>query len=587
MVKSIRRICWLCCVLLTFNGAAQSPFYHYFQDSIKPGYRVSGGFDSVDVNAASYQHTLPSFFTPGYMPFSFDQLASYRQAPLKKRFSAIPHVGLRYSMGSNAHQLGVISYTQTIDSNTFVQMDYMRHTSQGAMRNASFESNSLQAYILHRKNRYATSVDIYFNGGKRALNGGLLGDTLSSPNFALVFQEVNKGNDNTGTTLTLTNSDAVYNEYRQFHVGWENYVSFTKDSLLKTGVFLNPKLQIANKRFVENGDLTAIYGGFTYDSLETRDLWQKSDIGASAGYFFHTRPFVLNAGVNATYWRFDNLDYRSDTTELSVFGDLLVSLRSGWEWRNNGRLNLAGALGEMTLSSALSKRFYFGEITAFAKFERAYPQVYQRTYYGNNVQYTWSDKELSTQLLLGGTLKATIKKIPVYLSGMLNSFDKLPLFIDSGWRQDTLTQLSVASFSVKADVKWRSLLVQPSILVQASNEEVVPNMIANMRFGFNGAIFKAKKLKACIGLDLGYTTSYKLMSYSPLMNTYVFSSKQQYFNAMPKLHAFAQFDLGYFRWFLRIENIEQAFIRTTNFEAVGYPVLPMQLRFGVSWDLFN
>jgi hypothetical protein len=56
---------------------------------------------------------------------------------------------------------------------------------------------------------------------------------------------------------------------------------------------------------------------------------------------------------------------------------------------------------------------------------------------------------------------------------------------------------------------------------------------------------------------------------------------------MPKLHFFSQFDLGYFRWFVRIENIEQLFQSETNMEAIGYPVLPTQLRFGVSWDLFN
>jgi hypothetical protein len=56
---------------------------------------------------------------------------------------------------------------------------------------------------------------------------------------------------------------------------------------------------------------------------------------------------------------------------------------------------------------------------------------------------------------------------------------------------------------------------------------------------------------------------------------------------MMKLHFYTQFDLGYFRWFIRVENIEQTFVKPTNFEGVGYPVTPLQLRFGVSWDFFN
>ena len=59
------------------------------------------------------------------------------------------------------------------------------------------------------------------------------------------------------------------------------------------------------------------------------------------------------------------------------------------------------------------------------------------------------------------------------------------------------------------------------------------------------------------------------------------------FNAMPKLNVFTQFDLGYFRWFVRFENIEQFWQKSVNFEALGYPVVPFQFRFGVSWDLFN
>jgi hypothetical protein len=56
---------------------------------------------------------------------------------------------------------------------------------------------------------------------------------------------------------------------------------------------------------------------------------------------------------------------------------------------------------------------------------------------------------------------------------------------------------------------------------------------------------------------------------------------------MMRLHVFSQFELGFFRWYLRVENIEQTFLKTTNQEALGYPVLPLQIRIGMSWDLFN
>jgi hypothetical protein len=123
--------------------------------------------------------------------------------------------------------------------------------------------------------------------------------------------------------------------------------------------------------------------------------------------------------------------------------------------------------------------------------------------------------------------------------------------------------------------------------IQLSETTVVPTYLFAARLGFNGALFKAKKMKTAMGFDLGYTSSYQLMEYVPYMQTITFSNTTQIYAAMPKLHFFANFDLGFFRWFLRLENIEQTFQKKINFEALGYPVVPMQFRFGVSWDLFN
>jgi hypothetical protein len=133
----------------------------------------------------------------------------------------------------------------------------------------------------------------------------------------------------------------------------------------------------------------------------------------------------------------------------------------------------------------------------------------------------------------------------------------------------------------------KRLFFQPSITVQLSEYTVVPKLLVAARVGFNGTLFKAKKMKTALGVDLGYTSSCQLMEYVPYMQTYSFSIATNTYAAMPKLHLFANFDLGFFRWFLRLENIEQTFQKKMNFEALGYPVVPMQFRFGVSWDLFN
>jgi hypothetical protein len=158
--------------------------------------------------------------------------------------------------------------------------------------------------------------------------------------------------------------------------------------------------------------------------------------------------------------------------------------------------------------------------------------------------------------------------------------------LDSAWRQDTLTNTQVLQANLRGDLSFKKLILQPSLHVAIAEKSFLPGYQAYLRFGFRGALFKAKKLQTSIGIDAGYIGSYQLMDFDPMLHVYTFSSTGKSFSAMPKLHVFANFDLGFFRWFLRVENIEQTFTKS-NQQLLGYPVVPLQLRFGFSWDLFN
>jgi hypothetical protein len=154
------------------------------------------------------------------------------------------------------------------------------------------------------------------------------------------------------------------------------------------------------------------------------------------------------------------------------------------------------------------------------------------------------------------------------------------------WRQDTLTDLTIFQASLRSDLSFGKLILQPSLHFASSDQAFLSGYQAYLRLGFRGALFKAKKLQTVIGLDAGYLGAYNLLDFDPLFHVYTFSSTAKTFDAMPKLHVFANFDLGFFRWFLRVENIEQSFWKS-NQQLIGYPVVPLQLRFGFSWDLFN
>jgi hypothetical protein len=553
------------------SGLAQSPFGNYFQDSLKPGHRISGKLDSVDANLATYQHTLPGDFNPFLFNFSFLDLNTVWMKPQLRRFSSIPHIAFEYSMGSKSAQFGKITYTQAIDSNTFIQFDYIRNSTAGNLRNSSFERNTAQLMLMHRSHYYGTILDASFYGSNNRLSNGTIGDSVRE-GFALQFQEVDKSN--------------TENKIKELHIDWKNYISFTKDSLQKIGLILQPRLDIQNLRYLETDTLEGIYGFYNYDSLNTADYWELASLKMNGGVFYKNRGFNIEAGLGTRYWDYDNMLVHQDTTEIHGFAALDMNIR-GYMLNAAANYTFVGASGETQITAEAKKAFRTNVFSAGGSFSRKFPQNYQRAYYGNTLSYNWTDKELFTKSSLKLNWTNKNRFVPFFAQAFVENNSKMPVFIQNRWRQDTLVSLNVLGIQAGFEYSYKKLLVQGRASYRESTGDLLPNWMFSGRIAYNGGLFKAKKLKTVTGIEIGYISHYQLLDFVPQMNTYTFVNSLRQFNDMMKLHFYTQFDLGYFRWFIRVENIEQTFVKPTNFEGVGYPVTPLQLRFGVSWDFFN
>lgn len=550
---------------------AQSPFGNYFQDTLKPGHRISGKLDSVDANMAKYQHTLPGDFNPFLFDFSFSDLNTNWFKPQARRFSSIPHIAFEYSMGSRADQFGKITYTQALDSNTFIQFDYIRRSNSGNLRNSSFERNYAQLGLMHRSNYYGTILDVSFYGNNNQFSDGLLGDSIRE-GFALLFQQVQK--ENAG------------NKMKEFHMDWKNYISFTKDSLQKIGVILQPKLDIKNQRYFERDTLEKIYGFYNYDSISTNDYWELASMRLNGGVFYKNRGFNIEAGLGTRYWDYDNMLIHQDTTEAYGFAALDLNLK-GYSLNALANYTFVGASGETQILGEAKKSFRINVFSLNAGLSRQYPENYQRAYYGNTLSYSWNSKILSTKTTAKFNWSNKNRYVPFFIQAFMENNSKMPVFIQNRWRQDTLTSLNTLGIQAGFEYSFKKLLIQGRASYRESTGDLLPNWLISGRIAYNGGLFKAKKLKTVTGIEVGYISHYQLIDFVPQMNTYSLLSTGQQFRDMMKLHFFTQFDLGYFRWFVRVENIEQTFLEPTNFEGVGYPVPSLQFRFGVSWDFFN
>ncbi len=543
----------------------QSPFYHAFQDTLKSNYRNTGTLDSVDVYLAPYQNTLPN--QQNYRTQFFQNSDNKNQTLL---LSAIPTFGLRFSMGSKLSQNAALTYRQVLDTGVFIQFIYQRNSSNGILRRSKWEENKLDAQLLIQKTRYTNWTKVYFRGIDAEQNFGLENDTVST-NFGLDFQAIER--------------ELAANRGREFEFLNENYFSFT-EAAAKIGLFLNPQLAIQNKRYTEKGDLENEYQLINFDSTNTNDYWEKSQASSKLGLFFENKNLFFKGGLNAKYWDFDNLTFHSDTTELDFISDVQVQFRKA-QLKASVDLNLLGAIGERAGTIQFSLPFSFLSMVVNVNYSKKYPQLFQRTYLGNNLNHSWSNRIVTERLTGELILNSKLEKLPMRFKIDYSQVNNQAFFLNQKFRQDTLQSISRFQLQLQGMFVLKRFFFQPIVNYSLMNSFFVSNYTAFARFGFDGVLLKSKKLKTVIGAEIGYQSAQELFDYSGLVDAYFPINSTSLFESTPKIHVFNSYDLGFLRWSIRFENLEQLFLKTQNYTALGFPIAPFQFRFGVSWDLFN
>lgn len=552
---------------------AQTVFFAPFEDSLAPGYRVSGSLDSTDWNCILQPYSNSPFrLKPSRLTSVSEYFQPFAPTFSKRRYSSIPHVGLLYAFGSAGTQTAKITYTQQTDTNHYLQFDYTKNFSNGAMRNANYDVNQFDFKWTSLYNRYAQRTELLFYSAIDGLNGGLLGDSLSNT-LGLAFQEVKK-------------ADAI-SEQKAVKFQSAHYWSFIQNESIKTGIFGSANVHVNNRRYTETGDLSVLYTIVQDDSTSTMDFYQFSSVAGQAGYFFETKPFALSFGPKISQINYDNRNLHQDSVLLNMIGDVSYAFKKSVRLNSHLDINLAGALGEMTSQTQLSTDVYGWKFVANVLFERAYPNWNQRAYSGNNLVYSWGNKQLATRLKGNAGIGRSFGQQSLKVTAGIEQLTNEVLFIDKRFRQDTLTSISHIYEKVVADLHWKKMVFQPSLTFHQVSYDLIPALQFNARLGYQGTLGKRKKLQTVLGVEGAYYSGFEHTAFVPIVGTYTFSSSGTGFQPMYNVAVFGQFDLGFLRWFFRVENLEQIGNTAPQQEALGYPILPLQIRLGISWDLFN
>ena len=576
-------LCGFVLLFFLFPAFGQRELLFSEIDTINFSYRTGGKIDSIDLYNAFHLSNLPGggFNLRGN---TFDALQFYKQPGLLNsrsipdniplRTSAFPHLGFTYSFGSKANQFFGVDYTHAFGSNALLNVQILRNSSNGFMRNAAFKNNLLQIDFRRKGDFYSVNLRGYYQNDTTGLNHGVVNDSVIDQ-FGLIFAPVR--------------SDVAGSRIRQGNLVLENYFNLLKDSAKGFGIYTKHAYDVVNRVYWERDSIYALYPVINIDSFSTRDQHQTASLKNTGGLYLSGKNLTLQGGIYYRYWDYQNLGTHRDTTEIGLDGKL--NFRSGsLSLEDELTFNIIGAANEFR--NSLKAGYNFKGIGLVGNFilEGLLPEPHQRFYFANNYSYELTEMKLQKRTLLN--LRAEYpfgneQKIGLSFTS-LAMFDNY-FFIEDRWRNDTLSSVSVNTIKTDASVHYRFVYFQPSLQFNfnTSNFNFVPDYDLRARIFLKGRMFKAKKLETILGVDLAYTSSYNLLSYNSNLDVYMPMNSEVKFQAQPNLSVFAGFAIDVFRLYLRVENISYMFIDAKNQQAVGYPVYPGAIRIGLTWDFFN
>ena len=487
--------------------------------------------------------------------------------------SPLPYIGLQYSFGTNLTQHLNLQYAQQLSRKAHLNLRYKRDAGNGFLTNSKYGFDDVNAHYQYKTTNYSSTLNASYSKYDWQENGGITTDSLLDE-FAIVFTPVNKNKANT----IVKKADIQFN----------NYINFISDSVLQTGLVIKNRYDVVNRVYTERSDtLSELYDKINLDSTSTRDQYQTASIKTSIGYFFTRSLFEIDALLGHRYWRNQNLGINRDTNELFLSSSLLLG-RENFNLKNDFYFNLVGATGEVKNNTSLYLDWKGFEINGNFGFYNVLPTPYQRFHTANNYNWNFSSFDAQQQIQLGGKIAYEKKHSAFAQLQTLTTTNGL-YFIDSTWRQDTLTTVALTQLTVGGALNWKKISLYPTVTFRLNSENYAfqPKFSTRTRFSYSTGVFKANRLKVAMGFDIGYDSEYRVLTYNPVLSLYEPSAANPLSGNLFAVDAFFNAEIKEFRFFVRAQNIDYFWNPSTTRIDPNFPIIPFMIKVGVSWDFFN
>lgn len=304
---------------------------------------------------------------------------------------------------------------------------------------------------------------------------------------------------------------------------------------------------------------------------------------------------------------------RYTESDISVGGELARTQGSRFHFNTSAEVWLVGEhLGDLNIDGKTDLNLQLGRDTLLTDvrvgFMHRKPTFFFRHYHSQTAWWDNNDLDREVRLKVDGTLR--LKKFGTKLQvgfenvsnytyfGMQNSLlegkaaeSLLPTDYSHAVGVKQAGSVQVFGATLAQDLNWKAIHWDNQLSFQtSSNQDALPlpklNIYTNLYLLFRIGI--AKVLRVQIGADMRYFTSYYAPDYSPAIQQFAVQDtnyERMKIGNYPIIGAYANLHLKHCRIYVSAKHVNAG--SGHSFLVPHYPINPMTIHFGLSWNFFN
>ncbi|MDR1810471.1 MAG: putative porin [Prevotella sp.] len=274
----------------------------------------------------------------------------------------------------------------------------------------------------------------------------------------------------------------------------------------------------------------------------------------------------------------------------TIIGGMLTK-QQGRFLRYNLRADMAmlgSDLGEFRLSGDIETSVKFAGKDASAKLT-GYVKNLHPNYFQNNLRtkYSYWNRDLSDtrRIFAGGEI--AIPQTGTKLSGGVENIQNHIYYNSQKQIDQTSKLIQVISLRAEQNLNAGILHWDNQAAYQLSSEkEIIPLPQLSLYSNLYLLGTLAKVLNFQLGVDAHYHTEYYAQGYDPSLLQF-YNQRELKTGGFPIATAYLNLQLKKARFFIMMYNIGQSMNNPNYFSLPHYPVNPMTMKMGISWDFSN